>query len=147
MADRHASGSEQEALAELIESGAYERHVRRVRRRNGERRGALLAALGETFGGEVEIAGADAGLHVVVWLKQIPKAREGALVEQAYRAGLGIYPVGPLYDPATTAGDRPPAAGLVMGYASLDEEAIRRGVRSLKQVIDGMGSGIPAGAP
>ena len=37
LADRHSPGLEQEALADLIESGAYERHVRRVRRRNGER--------------------------------------------------------------------------------------------------------------
>ena len=43
LTDRHTPSLEQEALADLIESGAYERHVRRVRRRNGERRAALLA--------------------------------------------------------------------------------------------------------
>ena len=45
LADRHTPALEQEALADLITSGAYERHIRRVRRRNGERRAALLAAL------------------------------------------------------------------------------------------------------
>jgi GntR family transcriptional regulator/MocR family aminotransferase len=40
LADRHSTTSEQEALATLIENGAYERHVRRVRRLNGERRAA-----------------------------------------------------------------------------------------------------------
>jgi hypothetical protein len=40
---RHSPGLEQEALADLIKGGAYEQHVRRVRRRNGERRAALLA--------------------------------------------------------------------------------------------------------
>lgn len=33
--DRHSPVAEQEALALLIESGAYESHVRRVRRLNG----------------------------------------------------------------------------------------------------------------
>jgi GntR family transcriptional regulator/MocR family aminotransferase len=48
LTDRHSASLEQEALAALIESGAYERHVRRVRRRNGERREALLTALSVT---------------------------------------------------------------------------------------------------
>ncbi len=93
-------GLEQEALADLIESGAYERHVRRVRRRNGERRAALLAALSATLGDAVTVVGADAGLHVVVWLNRVPRAREDALVARAHAAGLGVYPVTPLYAPA-----------------------------------------------
>jgi hypothetical protein len=37
LTDRHSPGLEQVALADLIGSGAYERHVRHVRHRNGER--------------------------------------------------------------------------------------------------------------
>jgi GntR family transcriptional regulator / MocR family aminotransferase len=136
LADRHTPGLEQEALAELIESGAYERHVRRMRRRNGQRRAAVLAALHETFGEEVTVVGAEAGLHVVIWLNSVPSAREDAIVACAYQSGLGIYPVNPLYASTTSTGARPPMAGLVMGYASLDDEGIRCGVRSLKQVIN-----------
>jgi GntR family transcriptional regulator/MocR family aminotransferase len=136
MADRHTPGLEQEALAELIESGAYERHVRRVRRRNGERRAVLLAALAETLGEKVAVVGADAGLHVVVWLNNVPRAREEVLIAHADKAGLGIYPVSPLYAPSSAATELHSKVGLVMGYASLDEETIRRGVRSLKQVMD-----------
>jgi GntR family transcriptional regulator / MocR family aminotransferase len=66
LADRHTPSLEQEALTDLIGSGGYERHVRRVRRRNGQRRAALLAALSVTLGDEVTVVGADAGLHVVV---------------------------------------------------------------------------------
>ncbi|MCG5239961.1 PLP-dependent aminotransferase family protein [Azospirillum doebereinerae] len=135
LADRHTPGPEQEALADLIESGAYERHIRRVRRRNGERRSALLAALAETFGKDVTVVGAAAGLHVLVWLNSVPRVREEALIARAWAAGVGIYPVGPLFDPAAAAPDLA-TAGLVVGYASLDEEAIRRGVRLLRQVVD-----------
>lgn len=134
LTDRHAPGLEQEALADLIGSGAYERHVRRVRRRNAERRAALLAALSTTLGNAVTVVGADAGLHVVVWLNGVPRAREGALAAQAHAAGLGVYPITPLYAPAPGAA-RPDTAGLVLGYASLDEQAIKRGVRTLGEVL------------
>lgn len=137
LADRHASGLEQEALAELIGSGAYERHVRRVRRRNSDRRDALLVALADTLGEAITVTGADAGLHVVVWLNRVPRAREMDLVARAHALGLGVYPIAPLY--ADGQASPPPAsAGLVMGYACLDEEAIRRGVRILAEVLAGM---------
>lgn len=134
LTDRHSPGLEQEALADLIGSGAYERHVRRVRRRNGERRDALLAALSVTLGDAATVVGADAGLHVVVWLNRIPKAQEDALIARSHRAGLGLYPVTPLYAPTPMAA-RPDIAGLVMGYASLDERAIGRGVQILGEVL------------
>lgn len=133
LADRHTPGLEQEALANLIVSGRYERHVRRVRRRNGERRAVLLAALSATLVDEVTVVGADAGLHVVVWLNRVPRAQENALVAKAYSAGLGLYPVSPLYAAASA---RPSTAGLVMGYASLDEGMIEHGVRMFKEILD-----------
>lgn len=134
LTDRHSPSLEQEALAELIESGAYERHVRRVRRRNGERRAALLTALSATLGDAVTVVGADAGLHVVIWLNSVPHADEAALIERAHTAGLGLYPVSPLYA-ADAGGIRPDTAGLVMGYASLDEPVIRRGVRVIGELL------------
>lgn len=134
LTDRHTPGLEQEALADLIGSGAYERHIRRVRRRNGERRATLLAALTGTLGEAVTIVGADAGLHVVVWLNGVARAQEDVVIARAHEAGLGVYSITPSYasDPLT---DRPELAGLVMGYAGLDEHAIERGVGTLKLVL------------
>lgn len=134
LTDRHAPGLEQEALADLIGSGAYERHVRRVRRLNGNRRAALLAALSDNLGDAVTVAGADAGLHVVVWLNRVPRTQEEDLVARAHAMGLGVYPVTPLYAPAPATA-LPATAGLVMGYASLEEGVIRRGVRMLGEVL------------
>ena len=132
--DRHTPGLEQDALTDLIESGVYERHIRRVRRRNGERRAALLAALSATLGDAVTVVGADAGLHVVVWLNRMPRTQEDAFIARAHGAGLGVYSIAPLYAPAPAAA-RPDTAGLVMGYASLDEQAIKRGVRTLADAL------------
>lgn len=131
-ADRHSPVAEQEALAALIESGSYDRHVRRVRRLNGERRSALLAALRRTFGDRITVQGADAGLHVVVWFDDVPGLREPDLIEAARRAGLGLHPISPLYGRPARGHDR---VGLVMGYAALGIRQIERGVEVLKGVI------------
>jgi GntR family transcriptional regulator/MocR family aminotransferase len=144
LADRHTPSLEQEALADLIESGSYERHVRRVRRRNGERRAALLGALWATLDNAVTVVGADAGLHVVVWLNEVPRAQEDALIARAHAAGLGVYGTIPLYASAPVA-DLPDTAGLMMGYASLDEQTIERGVRTLKEVLDALSAEREAG--
>lgn len=135
LTDRHSSVTEQEALASLIESGAYEAHVRRVRRLNGERRETLLNALRHCFGNRIAIEGADAGLHIVVWFKDLPRRLETALIEKARRAGVGVHSVWPLYDPAGEhiAADR---IGLVMGYSALDTRRIEKGVHLLAEIVE-----------
>ncbi|HEV7305964.1 PLP-dependent aminotransferase family protein [Ensifer sp.] len=130
--DRHSPVLEQEALSAMIVDGAYERHIRRSRRSNGRRREALLAALKAVLGDAVSISGADAGLHVVVWFERLDSALEAVLVEKARAAGIGLYPVAPLY---ASAGGRPDRAGIVMGYASLTETEIASGIAALAAVL------------
>ncbi len=130
LADRHGPWLEQEALAALIEDGAYERHIRRARRLNGERRAALLAALAKHLGDAAVVEGAAAGLHVVVWLLDVRPEREAALVARARAAGVGVHPVTPLH--ATGA---PGRVGLVMGYAGVEVAAIERGVAVLAGIL------------
>lgn len=130
LTDRHAPALEQLALAELIETGAYERHVRRARRRNAERRATLLQALSTTFGSAVTVEGSDAGLHMVAWFNGVSSDQEARLAEMAHKAGAGIYPISPLFSNAKQSRQRRPA-GFVLGYAALDERTIRRGVALL----------------
>jgi GntR family transcriptional regulator / MocR family aminotransferase len=134
LADRHSPTVEQEALASLLESGAYEAHVRRARRRNGERRRVLLEALRRRLGDAVAVEGAEAGLHVVAWLRDLSRVKEGAVVEAAAALGLGVYPISPLYAAEETV-SRPDRAGLVLGYAALDVRQIERGVDLLGRAI------------
>ncbi len=135
LTDRHSPVTEQEALASLIESGAYESHVRRLRRLNRERRETLLNVLLHTFGDRIAIAGADAGLHIVVWLKDVPRSSEAALLEGARGVGVGLHSISSLYDSDATDihGDR---VGLVMGYAALDTRQIERGVQLLAVIVN-----------
>ncbi|MEW6632332.1 MAG: PLP-dependent aminotransferase family protein [Pseudomonadota bacterium] len=132
LADRHAPMLEQDTLADLLASGAYERHVRGIRRKNAERRRVLLQALADCLGASVTIAGADTGLHVVAWMNGIGAECEPAIIAAARAAGVGLYPVSPLYD---ANGPQPETAGFILGYAGLDAEALRRGVAVLAAVL------------
>jgi GntR family transcriptional regulator/MocR family aminotransferase len=134
LADRHSPTAEQLALAELITSGAYERHVRKARRRNAQRRAAFLDALSKIFGSAITVEGSDAGLHVVVWFNHIAGEKEHMIAQRARRAGVGIHPISSLYADAGERGRRR-TAGLVMGYAALDERGIRRGVALLREAL------------
>ncbi|CDX41787.1 Transcriptional regulator, GntR family with aminotransferase domain protein [Mesorhizobium sp. SOD10] len=132
LTDRHAPMLEQDVLAELLASGAYERHVRSIRRKNAERRDILLKALIDRLGPRVTIAGAETGLHVIAWMNGIDAEREPAIIAAARDAGIGLYPVSPLYDPS---GPRPETAGFILGYAGLEAEALRRGVAVLATIL------------
>ena len=134
LTDRHTPLPDQEALADLLASGAYDRHVRTIRKRNAERRALLLASLGTAFGPDIRVVGAGTGLHVVAWLDGLAADEEATMAAAAAAAGIGLHPVGPLYDPART---RPDIAGFVLGYAGLDAPAIRRGVKALAAVLAG----------
>ena len=134
LADRHAPLLAQRVLAGLIDGGAYERHVRRVRRANERRRAALLAAVARHLPGDARVAGTAAGLHEVLWLPSLGAADEARLVSDARARGLGIYPVSPLFAaPAGPAPTRP--CGLVLGYAGLAPERIEEGIALLGAVV------------
>lgn len=130
--DRHTPLIEQEALAAMLESGAYDSHVRRVRRRNAERQQALLDALRRRFGDRIRIEGAAAGLHVVAWFDGLPQKYEAALIKAARAKGVGIYPVSALF-----VGPRGAlkTIGLVMGYSALEVAQIERGCKLLAQAV------------
>ena len=129
LADGGSPRLEQEALADFIASGAFERHVRRSRARNGERRAVLLEALHDSLGDRVSVSGANAGLHLVVWLRGVPGRSAGALARRAADAGVGIYPIAPYYLTP------PPRAGFILGYSGLSVRDIRAGVARLADVL------------
>lgn len=132
LADGGSAFLEQEALADFIGSGAFERHIRRSRSWNGERRAALLRALDEHFGGRVTVVGANAGLHVVAWLHGLTHRHTRDLVQRAAALGVGVYPVTPYYD-------APPATlGLLLGYGALQVRAITTGVARLAEAAQSL---------
>jgi GntR family transcriptional regulator/MocR family aminotransferase len=134
LADRHVPMFEQRVLASLIDSGAYERHVRLVRRENENRRAALLDAIKRYLPRDVIVDGASAGLHIVLWLPFLSSQDEPRLVAAASMEGVGVYAVSSHFvAPEVNPYSRP--AGLTLGYASLTLEQIHQGLKTLSSVI------------
>ncbi|MHC8367186.1 MocR-like pyridoxine biosynthesis transcription factor PdxR [Pseudomonas sp. ZT5P21] len=136
LTDRHSPRWEQNVLASLIESGMYERHVRRLRRENERRRRALLDAVEQHLVGQGQLVGMAAGLHGVLLLPGFRAQDEPSLQAAALECGVGVYPLSPLFArPESTAVERP--AGLILGYAGLTVQEIHEGIRLLALVIAG----------
>ena len=127
-ADHGSPVLEQLVLADLLRRGDVDRHLRRTRRRYRARRDALVAALAEHLP-EIEVSGAAAGLHVVAGLP--PGTDEAAAAASARARGIALHA---LHADCTAIGPHPPA--LLLGYAALPEETLRRAVAELAQTLD-----------
>src|SRR4029077_5464669 len=88
LSDRGTSGLDQLALAALIRSGRYDRHLRKMRGVYARRRTALIGALRRHAPGG-RLTGVEAGFHAVAPLPE--GADEDAVVAQALRRSVGLY--------------------------------------------------------
>jgi GntR family transcriptional regulator/MocR family aminotransferase len=129
LADRNTAALDQAVLAHLIRDGHFERHIRRTRRRNQQRRDALVEALRAAFGASVAIGGSEAGLHILVRFSGIPAGLSASVAEAAALLSVGITPAdGDL-------GGGPDGVAFLMGFAGLDPAEIRAGVALLRDVV------------
>ncbi|MFL5845317.1 MAG: PLP-dependent aminotransferase family protein [Solirubrobacteraceae bacterium] len=120
---------EQLVLADLIERGEIDRHLRRTRAANRRRRDALAEALAEHLP-QATLRGVAAGLHAQVDLPA--GSDERAIVAAAAKRGVRVER---LAHHRFTPG--PPA--LLLGYGALSEQGIRRGIEALAQAIADVG--------
>jgi GntR family transcriptional regulator/MocR family aminotransferase len=130
LTDRHTSTLEQEMLTDFIREGHFERHLRRSRTRNAALRAALLEALDAHLGSRISISGANAGIHLLIWLHDVAPQQLETLIAAAARLDVGLYAVTPYYMTP------PSQAGLLLGYAAMTETDIRNGVARLARVLD-----------
>jgi GntR family transcriptional regulator/MocR family aminotransferase len=117
----------QEVLADFLNEGHFTRHIRRMRQLYGEKRTALASSLHAEFGHEIEIHGAEAGMHLAITLKDGSKDVE--IAARAARERLWMWPVSPSY-----LGDKP-RSGLILGFGSTPLEQIPRNVRLLRKIL------------
>ncbi len=127
LSDRGSPTLEQLALATLIESGRYDRHLRRMRDVYGARRDTLARTLAD-HAPHVELHGLAAGFHAVAALSA--GADERAIVEAARARSIGLYGMSS-YRLART---NWPAA-LVFGFGNLNEAAIVRGINAISDLV------------
>jgi GntR family transcriptional regulator/MocR family aminotransferase len=130
-ADRGSPGLDQLVLARLIESGRFDRHLRRMRKIYAGKRDALVAALNERAP-EVRLTGLAAGFHAVAQL--IPGASEAAVVKAAWARGVGLY--GMSANRFTRSPDPPQ---LVLGFGNLSQRAIIEGITQAAPLLQAAG--------
>jgi GntR family transcriptional regulator/MocR family aminotransferase len=125
LTDVHTETLGQLALADMITSHAYDRHVRSCRLRYRRRRDALLSRLGNRY----PVSGIAAGMHVLLDLPST--AAETEVLDRAAAAGLAVGDLASHWH--TPEPDRP--GGLVVGYATPGEGAYRAALDTLLRVL------------
>lgn len=123
-----ASALDQLTLADFLESGGYDRHVRRARQRYRRRRDQLVAALAERAP-HVRVSGIAAGLHAVLAL---PPGTERSAVRAAARQGLALDGLAAFRHPDATG---PAHDGLVVGYAAPPDHAFAGALDALCRAL------------
>jgi GntR family transcriptional regulator / MocR family aminotransferase len=117
------------ALVQLMQSGAYDRHLRASRQRYRTRRNALMEALRRHLP-EYPVRGAEAGLQLLLELPQgtdvtaIMKAAARRGIELCNLYELQLQPV-------------PQNPGLLIGYGNMRDAAIGEAITALAEVIRG----------
>ena len=128
-ADRGSPTLNQRALAALIESGRFDRHLRRMRAVYSGRRTALVEALAE-HAPDMRLTGLAAGFHAIAHLPD--GTAEQAVIERAAAADVGMYGMSPQ---RWDRNEAPPQ--LVLGFGNLTERAIRSGIQAAGPVLGG----------
>ena len=125
--DRGSPGLDQLALATLIESGRFDRHLRSMRTVYAGKRQALIDALARHAPG-VQLRGLAAGFHAVARLPD--GLDERTVVSAARERSIGLYPMS---DQTAGRQARPPE--LILGFGDLTEQSIERGIATIADLL------------
>jgi GntR family transcriptional regulator / MocR family aminotransferase len=130
LSDRHSPVLDQAALADFIGDGHFARHIRRMRALYAERQRILVEAASVELAGLLEVQPAEAGMHLVGWLR---KGMDD--VEVSRRAATHGVEVPPLSMYSVQALQR---GGILLGYTAVGEKEIREGVQHLAKALDSL---------
>jgi GntR family transcriptional regulator / MocR family aminotransferase len=126
--DRCVPVFEQLALADWIDSGVFEHHIRKMRGVYAQRRDALLESLRRHFGSAVQVQGVPAGMHIYAEF-DLGKS-EGDLLAAALQAGVQLYPGSPCCVACI-----PRYPSLIIGYGHLNAAQIEHGIALLSHSL------------
>jgi GntR family transcriptional regulator/MocR family aminotransferase len=128
LTSRHSPILDQVVLSEFISQGHFARHIRRMRQLYGERLSILLEAARRNLAGMLTISDVEAGLQTVGWL--CSGLIGESVAAAAARRNVDVTPVS-----RYRVGRAIPEA-LQLGFAAIDENEIRRGVRDLAIALE-----------
>jgi GntR family transcriptional regulator/MocR family aminotransferase len=125
MAEDGCQWLEQMVVSNLLSSGEYDHHLRRVRRIYLERRDCLIRALERHFG-QVHLIGTEIGTQLT-WLMPDHFPPAPTLREAAWSRGVNIEGV--------AGACRYRDKALIFGYAGLAPEKLRQGIAALADAV------------
>jgi GntR family transcriptional regulator/MocR family aminotransferase len=117
----------EQILARMIDTGEYERHIRRLRHRYRRRRDALAGALAAQLP-DLPVVGASAGLHVVIELPE--DSDDEAVADRARHGGMGVRSLSHY-----RLRRKPAQPGLVLGYGRLSPASIPDAVGEVRRAL------------
>lgn len=132
--DRHAAIIPQIVLTDFITEGHFGRHIKRTREAYAERRVALLEAVSTHLGEHLQAGPADAGLQLSTTFRSPRDDQE--IADRALKHGIELRALSKFY---YQDGDeqRERLSGLILGFASIPVEDIRRAAPALRDILDG----------
>ena len=113
-------------LAELMESGEMERHLRMLRGRHRRRRDAMIAAI-RTHLPQARVHGAAAGLHLMITFDA--SVADADVAAAALAHGVKVQPLSWHYQRQTS------TPGLVLGYAASTTSDAAEGIAVLGRIL------------
>lgn len=125
--DRHSPLLEQCVLADFINEGHLERHLRRMRTLYHQRWQSLVKSLESRLGKHITILGDAAGIHLMVQLQTDLSDEE--IIVRAAQMGVGLTSAASFYLRSSRGGQ------FLIGYANLEEEKIDEGVCRLARIL------------
>jgi GntR family transcriptional regulator/MocR family aminotransferase len=122
----------QAALADFISAGHFTRHIRKTRQLYAERRNALALALRREFSSEIErsemeILGAEAGMHLVVTLP--PGLSDQKISARAAQENLWLWPLSAAYASPHV------RQGFILGFGGTKADEMLHQVRRLRKAM------------
>jgi GntR family transcriptional regulator / MocR family aminotransferase len=139
--DIHSCAFTQAAMASMLRSGSFERHVRRMRKVYATRREALLSGLRPAFGASaegsrsgIEVVGEAAGLHLALRFRGESFGSlsfDEKTVSRIASAGAIVYPCSRFAFAPLPGVERI----LLLGYGNLAEGEILRGLEAIASAL------------
>jgi GntR family transcriptional regulator/MocR family aminotransferase len=125
--DLYSPLMEQLLVTEFIQSGHFERHIRRMRSLYAERQSHLVKAAKTNLAGQLELAPADSGMHLLG--KFLTDCDDCAVAYAAHALGVRVIPLSRQYLGA------PAQSGLLFGYAAVPPDEITLGIQALARAL------------
>lgn len=118
----------QRAIAVFMQSGEFNRHIRRMRKVYQKKHQALLMSIEKYMGTQVKIVGEKSGLHILLKLKGITGPE---LIERSLEKGVKVYSPARFWLQPSPESD----SYIMLGFGGLSIEEIENGVRLLASCL------------